>query len=190
MLKPSVKSSSLKIQCRKVNVVCIVVTGIASVLETLFCLSDGEWLRTSCRADNFYFRKYSSTWIDWFLFFLIYLKFLLALMLILKIWFSWNPVCSLHIYWLFAYIREHAIQSVLPLSVEVQVWSSQYRTSSVGVRRTVLCIILDCSFKEHCTVSTSEWQIDELQQYLFVNVPHNENAILVWILCWNTVLIS
>lgn len=36
------------------------------------------------------------------------------------------------------------IQSVLPLSVEVQVWSSQYRTSSVGVRRTVLCIILDC----------------------------------------------
>lgn len=99
-------------------------------------------------------------------------------------------VCSLHIYWLFAYIRLHAIQSVLPLSVEVQVWSSQYRTSSIGVRRTVLCIILDCSFKEHCTVSTSEWQIDELQQYLFVDVPHNENAILVWILCWNTVLIS
>lgn len=99
-------------------------------------------------------------------------------------------VCSLHIYWLFAYIRLHAIQSVLPLSVEVQVWSSQYRTSSIGVRRTVLCIILDCSFKEHCTVSTSEWQIDELQQYLFVNVPHNENAILVWLLCWNTVLVS
>lgn len=74
-------------------------------------------------------------------------------------------VCCLHIYWLFAYIRLHAIQSVLPLSVEVQVWSSQYRTSSIGVRRTVLCIILDCSFKEHCTVSTSEWQIDELQQY-------------------------
>lgn len=97
-------------------------------------------------------------------------------------------VCSLHIYWLFAYIRLHALQSVLPLSVEVQVWSSQYRTSSIGVRRTVLCIILDCSFKEHCTVSTSEWQIDELQQYLFVNVPHNANAVLVWyyvgIQCW------
>lgn len=49
-------------------------------------------------------------------------------------------VGSLHIN-----ILDHMqIQSVLPLSVEVQVWSSQYRTSSVGVRRTVLCIILDC----------------------------------------------
>lgn len=123
------------------------------------------------------------------LFFYIYLKLLIALMLILKSWFSWNPmfalcvfIGSLHIF------RLHALQSVLPLSVEVQVWSSQYRTSSIGVRRTVLCIILDCSFKEHCTVSTSEWQIDELQQYLFVNVPHNANAVLVWyyvgIQCW------
>lgn len=68
-LSLQLKVVHFKIQCRKVNVVCIVVTEIASVLETLFCLSDGEWLRTSCRADNFYFRKYSSTWIDWFLFF-------------------------------------------------------------------------------------------------------------------------
>lgn len=165
---------------------------IASVLETLFCLSGGEWLRTSCKADNFCFCKY---WrqvfesIDNFFFFNILETYCsnahTKSLILLK-----SYVCSLHIYWLFAYIRLHAIQSVLPLSVEVQVWSSQYRTSSIGVRRTVLCIILDCSFKEHCTVSTSEWQIDELQQYLFVDVPHNENAILVWILCWNTVLIS
>lgn len=92
-----------KIQCRKVNMVCIVVLKkkkkIASVLETLFCLSGGEWLRTSCKADNFCFCKY---WrqvfesIDNF-FFLIYLK-LIALMLILKVWFSWNPMFALCIF--------------------------------------------------------------------------------------------
>lgn len=187
-LSLQLKVVHFKIQCRKVNVVCIVVTEIASVLETLFCLMGSGWELPAEQITSIFINTQVLESIDFYFF--IYLKFLVALMLILNIWFSWNPVCSLHIYWLFAYIRQHAIQSVLPLSVEVQVWSSQYRTSSVGVRRTVLCIILDCSFKEHCTVSTSEWQIDELQQYLFVNVPHNANAILVWILCWNTVLIS
>lgn len=86
-----------RIQCRKVNVVCIVVTKIASVLKTLFCLSGGEWLRTSCRADNFCFCKYSSIWNNW-LFFYIYLKLLVALMLILKIWCSWNPMFALCIF--------------------------------------------------------------------------------------------
>lgn len=158
-------------------------------------MSGGEWLRTSYRADNFWFCKYSSVSIDWvflfvFFYIYIYLKLLIALMLILKIWFFWNPMFALCIFIGSLHILDYMQYSLLPLSVEVQVWSSQYRTSSIGVRRTVLCIILDCSFKEHCTVSTSEWQIDELQQYLFVNVPHNENAILVWLLCWNTVLIS
>lgn len=56
-----------------------------------------EWLRTSCRADNFSFCTYSSIWINW-LFFFIYLKLLIALMLILKSWFSWNPMFALCIF--------------------------------------------------------------------------------------------
>lgn len=81
--------------------------------------------------------------------FFMYLKsFYYSLTLILKFWYFVEIHCftlcifvgSLHIN-ILDYMQ---IQSVLPLSVEVQVWSSQYRTSSVGVRRTVLCIILDC----------------------------------------------
>lgn len=91
-----------KIQCRKVNMVCIVVfkkkkKKMHLSLKRCFVWVVGSGWELPAKQITSVFVNTEDKYLNQLIFFLIYLK-LTALMLILKVWFSWNPMFALCIF--------------------------------------------------------------------------------------------